>query len=169
MLESSLWKAFIVILIMSQFHTHALFFGLLYHIQRHEKKIDHSEIDTKKISDDMRIQILISTSFLGDPVHKNALYEFSWITFTSRTWSLPFILSFSNYLKDMSIVVLLRSHHYFVNTPHGWGRHLRRPHSHHFSRKDAMLRLLALPEEVFRQWLLPDSGQRWDGKNYQSA
>lgn len=64
---------------------------------------------------------------------------------------------------------LLRSHHHFVHTPHGWGRHLRRPHRHHLPRQAAVLWLLALPEEILWQRLLPHSGARWGGEDDDSA
>ena len=62
-----------------------------------------------------------------------------------------------------------RSHHHFVHTPHGRGRHLRRSHRHHLPRQAALLRLLALPQEVLRQRLLPDAGPRRDRKDDGSA
>jgi len=55
---------------------------------------------------------------------------------------------------------LLRPHHHPVHTPHGRGGHLGGSHRHHLQREDALLRLLALPEEVLRQRLLPDAGAR---------
>lgn len=64
---------------------------------------------------------------------------------------------------------LPRSHHHFVHTPHGRSRHLRRPHCHHLPRQAALLRLVALLEEILWQRLLPHSGARWDGKDDGSA
>lgn len=72
--------------------------------------------------------------------------------------------------KNTTLVVsLVRSHHHFVNPPYGWGRHFRRSHCHHFSWQAALLWLLALPEEVLWQRLLPNSGQERNWKDVKSA
>lgn len=58
----------------------------------------------------------------------------------------------------ISSLIPLRSHHPSVHAPHGRGGHPGRPHRHHLARQAALLRLLALPEEVLWQRLLPDAG-----------
>lgn len=51
-----------------------------------------------------------------------------------------------------------RTHHHPLNAPHGWGRHPGGPDRYHLPWSTLLLRLLTLPQEVLRQWVLPHVG-----------